>query len=354
MPLMPASFAKATTDHIARIVEEWAQLIGLSTDLELITGVSMQARANVLENESVAANDYDIEGDFNKAFRTVAENISVTAMWGVTFPLTVSQYDAHCQDQGDTVDSTIVSLATYLDYYGLTADVPNYSLMIDPWFQDLWNFLSGELLPVQSVNPKPIHPDWRGTAYTSANAMGSIAWGGAFVDGYAGPDDYGCVKLVVEVTTDFAGGASAPSFTVTGLDYNSDAQTWTGGATGATNPVSAVATTITPAVVGMTRSTVAVASTTGVVAGSVMKVNAGLVDEEVILVEATGAGPTITAVFRKDHLAGAALTGKYSYILTSVGAPGSRAFDVNGFTFGATGHASGAVRVIGVPDRIAV
>jgi NitT/TauT family transport system permease protein len=75
-----------------------------------------------------------------------------------------------------------------------------------------------------------------------------------------------------------------------------------------------IRTTITPAITGPARLTVAVADASGIEERSVLTVNAGLEDEEVIEVEAIS-GSDITVMFEQSHAAGASLTGTHDRIL---------------------------------------
>jgi hypothetical protein len=119
-----------------------------------------------------------------------------------------------------------------------------------------------------------------------------------------------------------------------------------------TAPTGATWSLLSGPIVGQKRQTVLVGSTTGIVAGTVLTVDAGLPTQEVIIVEAVGTG-TITAVFQLAHTAGATLTGNQSYA-TTPSVSGRRLVSVSGITLTLSSHSAGAVRVCGRQDRVAV
>ena len=352
---MPALLTDAqlesATDKLSRIYGEFAFFVTPSADLTVTTGTLLQAAANQLLAITVADSDsYEVERDLNAAFYTVASGLNAAEMMSNLFATSLAALQTHYAAESDDG-----GLAEYLLATNNPTEALNiYVTLVDAWFQDFWTYVNGTALDSESVMTKPIHPDWRGTEYTDVDAMGSRAVGGAFTDGYAVDSAYGGCNLTVEVTADFSGGAGAPTITVTGTDAEGASVVWTATVTGGNNPTSAIATTITPAVsTAAARLTVAVGSTDGIVAGSVLTVNAGLVDEEVILVESIAGGPTITAVFLKNHSAGAALTGKRTFLTTPATAT-SRCRDVTGITITINGHATGTVRVTGLPERAAI
>ncbi len=347
MGLLTDTNLKKVTDKLARIYAEFALFVTPSVDLTVTTGTLLQAVANQLLAVTVVdSDDYNVEADLNAAFYTVASQLNAAEMMSTMFATSLSALQTHYAGQSDED-----GFAEYLtETNNPTGALNEYNVLVDAWFQDFWTYVNATALDAESVMTKPIHPNWRGTTYTDSDAMGSRAVGGAYTDGYTVDAAYGACKPTVEVTADFTGGSAAPVITVTGLDGEGNSVVWAVTETGGNNPTSAVSTTITPAVVAPgTRITAAVASTTGIVAGSVLTVSAGLVDEEVILVESIAAGPTITAVFLKAHGAGAALTGKHTF-LTTPGTATSRIRDVTAISI--TGdHATGTVRVTGLPER---
>lgn len=352
MGLLTTTLLKSTTDKLARIYGEFSYFVAPSVDLSITTGALLQAAANQLLNITVvSSDDYNVEADLNSAFYTVATKLNAAEIASGLFLTSLTALNTHYAGQSGQAGFAEYLLATN----NPTGALALYSVLVDAWLQDFWTFTQGTALDAESVMHKPIHPDWRGTTYTDSKAMGQRAVGGAFADGYACDAAYGGVVPTVEVTADFSGGGAAPTVVVTGTDAQGVVITFTATVTGGNNPVSAVATTITPAVsTAAARVTVVVASLTGIVAGSVLTVNSGLVDQEVILIESINSGAvTITAVFLKNHGSGAALTGKTTY-LTTPSTVGSRCRDVTGITIGITSHSAGTVRVIGAPERSAI
>jgi hypothetical protein len=335
------------TDKLARIYAEFALFASPSADPALFTGTLLQATANELLRYTVEdSDDFQIEADLNAAFKTVADSMNAASIMGGLFTSALTALNNHYASQSDEG-----GLAEYLlAVNNPTGALNEYNLLVDSYFQDFWTFVNGTEIDAESVMHPCIHPDWRGGLYPNAQAMGSRAVGGAFTDGYSCDASYGAVNIKVEVTTTFAGGGAPPTISVAGTDGEGNAITWTVNVTGGNNPVSAVATTITPAIsTASARLTVAVGSVTGMVAGSILMVNSGLEDEETIEVESI-VGTDITAVFLRNHPAGAALTGRTTFTATP-SVLTSRLRDVTGITITASGHAAGAVRVIGVPER---
>lgn len=352
MGLITNAQLEQVTDKLARLYAEFAYFVAPSSDLTTTTGTLLQATGNQLLAIIVAdSNNYEAQRDLNAAFYTTTSALNAAELTNQLYGTALAALNTHYAAESDEDGFAEYLLATN----NPTGSLNTYDTLVDAWFQDWWTATNGTALDVESVMHKPIHPDWRGTTYTNAQAMGSRAVGGSLTDGYAADAAYGGVKPTVEVTAGFSGGGAAPTITVTGTDAEGASVVWTATVTGGNNPTSAVSTTITPAVTTATaRATVVVASLSGIVAGSVLKVNAGLVDEEVILVESIDAGAvTITAVFSKNHTAGAALTGKRTFVTTPATAT-SRLRDVTAITIGITGHAAGTVRVTGLPERIAV
>lgn len=352
MGLITDTQMKSVCDKLARLFGEFAYFVAPSEDLSTTTGTLLQATGNQLLAIIVAdSNNYEAQRDLNKAFHDTTEALNAAELTSQLYGTAIAAVNTHY-----AAESGEDGFAEYLlSINNPTGTLNVYTALVDAWFQDWWTYTNGTALDAESVMHKPIHPDWRGTTYTDSKAMGQRAVGGSFSDGYDCEDAYGAVVPTVEVTADFSGGGAAPTVTVAGTDAEGAAVTWTATVTGGNNPTSAVSTTITPAVTTATaRATVVVASLSGIVAGSVLKVNAGLVDEETILVESIDGGAvTITAVFTKNHTAGATLTGKRTFV-TTPSTVGSRLRDVTGITIGITGHAAGTVRVTGLPERVAV
>lgn len=353
---MPALLTDAllvsATDKLARIYGEIAYFVTPSVDLTVTSGTILQVAGNQLLAITVEdSNSYEVERDLNAAFYTVATGLNAAEMMANLYSTSLTALNTHYASESDESGFAEYLLATN----NPTGSLDTYAVLVDAWFQDFWTYVQGTALDPESVMTKPIHPSTRGSEYTDAQAMGSYNVATTtYTDGYEVDAAYGACKLTVEVVTDFSGGGAAPTITITGTDAEGATITWTATVTGGSNPTSAIATTITPAITtAAARLTVAVGSTTGIVAGSVLTVNSGLVDEEVIIVESIAAGPTITAVFTKNHSAGAALTGKRTFV-TTPSTVTSRCRDVTNIAVGITGHTAGVVRVTGLPERVAI
>ena len=125
--------------------------------------------------------------------------------------------------------------------------------------------------------------------------------------------------------------------------------TWSATLTG-NNPVSAVATTITPAITATGLQTVAIGSATGIVEGSVLLIDDGLSTEEFVSVIAIS-GTNITAVFAQTHLAGADVDTLTTKALTP-SVSGRRLKKVVGMTITAADITEGGVRVVGKQQQM--
>lgn len=264
----------------------------------------------------------------------------------------ISALNAHCSNYGDTVDSTINDISTFLAYYSGGSGGSKFAKMVTPEFNTLYHASKGTYLSPSVVMSPAIQP-----TLVANTDMGEITVGGSFVAG----DDvdtafYSEVVPAFEIQTNFAGGATDATATITGLDDEGNAVTYGPTTlTGGNNPVSALSgITLTAGVTTHARQTPTISSTTGIIAGSVLTINKDLVDEEVIIVESIGSG-VITAVFRKAHSSGATVDG---YTTTAAGVAstgaGRRLRSVTNLALGLGTHASGKVRVVGTQDRAAV
>ncbi len=283
----------------------------------------------------------------------------------------VKALDSHVAGQGSTVASSITGLESYLAYYNGGAGGALFANMVTPSFDDLWNAVYGDQTCLTVANYLAGSNDGPAAAATStpvltpginptngqASGMGYATAAGSYVPGQtsvvqsatAGAKSYAEANLIAVVQANFANGTGAPGAAVTGTDHlGNAAQSWTG-TFGSNNPAAAITpTTITPAVIAQARQTVALASVTGIVAGSLLTVNSGLVDQETVLVEAVVAS-TVTAVFLKAHLAGAAVTGATTIAL--VNADGRRCRSISNISLVLSGHNAGAVRVEAAEQR---
>jgi len=257
----------------------------------------------------------------------------------------LSALNTHIATQGPITAAAITGIDTYLQYLNSSP----FSAMAAPGYLDLHHALFASNLDSQGVMSPAIHPTWNSAV--SANGIGKRAVGGAYTAGTT-PNivDYSETVPLLEVTTDFANGATHPVVTVSGHDHLDATTTWSV-TFGDNNPVAAVSTTFTDPIVAQARQTIAVASATGIIHGSVLTVNAGLTDQEVIVVENVS-GSDITAVFQKAHADNATVTGHTTVALTPAG--GARIRTITGIVITIGTHDAGEVRVVGRQDRVPV
>lgn len=338
-------------DKMSRVQDSVTTLFGTAASHPAGT---LYQYAQDLETISVGSNDYDIETDLNTACRSfkLAFDASTTDSYGQSTLYTLmTGLDTHFSNHGTELvsDGTVSDTATFLAYYngGSGSGTSVYDNQVIDTFGDLYSTLTGTSLTASNVFKKSYHP-YINSSYT--NGMGTRAVGGAFTDGQSITSaSYAAALMMVEITANFSGGTGLPTVTIAGTDDTGATTTTWSVTLDSNNPVSAVSTTVTPAITAGSRQVVAVASASGIVPGSVMKINSGLVDEEVFVVEAV-AGTNITGAFLKAHSAGAALTGLRTYA-TTPSVAGRRCVDVSNITIGITGHSAGTVRVFNRQTR---
>jgi hypothetical protein len=347
MSLISVANLQLLTDKLAALYDRWRVEFGVSTG-NPVAGTDRYLADHALTVLTTTVDDYQQQYDMSQQFYTLATkcNRKDTARLHLTSVL--ASIEDHMSQRGSSVAASIVSLATFLSYYNGGSGGSAYSSMLHPVFGDLWYDIYASRLPDEGLFHPGVHPYLDATNY--ANGFGTRAVGGAFADGasYESTPLYSELEPMLEVIVNFSGGDAPPTFTVAGTDNTGAALNWTATG-GSNNPEAAVSTTITPALNAMGRQTFAVASASGIVIGSTLKINAGLTDEEVIVVENVS-GTDITAVCMKAHGAGAALTGFTTLALTPATA-GRRIRDVTGITIGITAHTAGAVRVVGKQQR---
>lgn len=257
----------------------------------------------------------------------------------------VSALNTHIATQGPLTSSSITGIDTYLQYLNSTP----FTALAPPNYRALHLALFGSAIDNAGVMKSAIHPTW--DSAVSANGIGKRAVGGAYTAGTT-PNiaDYSETVPLIEVTTLFADGGSAPSVSIAGVDHLGATTTWAATLTGS-NPPAAVSTTFTEAITAQSRQVIPVASATGIVRGSVLTVDAGTEDEEVIIVEAIDT-LDVTAVFQKAHDDNAAVTGYSTYVPTPAG--GARIRTITSITITIDGHTAGEVRVVGRQDRVPI
>lgn len=350
MSLITTTNLKTLTDRYARIYHLLYPVFGDPDDADAPVAPSAQYAADLALDLLTTIGDHEQISDMEPASYTAFTKANLRSGCGFLTNV-LNAIGNHCGSRGSSVNAGINSLETYLEYYNGGDGGDRFNAMVCPGFADLWYLLFRTRLPNEGVMSPAVHPDW--DSAVAAAAMGSRAVGGAFTDG----DDidetiYSEVEPLVEITVNFAGGATDPVVAIAGVNQDGLTTTTWSVTLDSNNPASAVSTTITPSVAAQARQTVALGSTSGIVAGSVLKVNSGLVDEEVIVVETVGGG-SITAVFTKAHSAGAALTGKRTYAMTP-SVVGDRCRDVTGITITVGTHSAGTVRITGKQDRVPV
>lgn len=351
MSLISTTNLLAYTDYLGAINKKLKSVADPVANQASPTISTLQAWAKNLETLiTTTCADYQQQSDLLADAHATLIAINQEAIAKSALNTAVQALQRHIQTRGSSVDSSINSLSTYLSYYNGGGGGSLFNKLVCPEFNTLWyNIFSAYLPPVGVMSPA-IQPRFNTSA--SANGLASRAIGSSIVLGDSvNTTLYSAVVPMLEVTVVFGGGSAPPAYVITGTDHLGNATaTWTVTLTG-NNPVSAVSTTITPAVTGQSRQAVAIGSATGIVAGSVLIVNAGLIDEEVIVVE-TLVSTTLTAAFQLAHTAGATLTGYSTYALTPVN--GARIVSVSAIAPTVTGTSSGTVRIVGRQDRVQV
>lgn len=347
MSLISVANLQLLTDKLAALYDRWRTEFGISTGSP-VAGTDRYLANNALTVLTTTVDDYQQQYDMSQQLYTLTTKCNRKDTARLHLASVLASIEDHMSQRGSSVAASITSLATYLSYYNGGSGGAAYSSMLHPVFGDLWYDIYTSRLPSAGLFHPGIHPYLDATNY--ASGMGTRAVGGAFSDGaaYESTPLYSGVEPMLEIIVNFSGGVAPPTFTVAGTDNTGAALNWTATG-GSNNPTAAVSTTITPALNAMDKQTFAVASASGIVIGSTLKINAGLSDEEVIVVEDVS-GSNVTAVVMKEHGAGAALTGFTTLALTP-GTAGRRCRDVTGITIGISSHSAGTVRVVGKQQR---
>lgn len=350
--LISAADMLLLTDRLASM---WADILpAMGTSSSTAVAGTVRATAEAMQGNLLAIMTYAPEIDMLSQSQQVIDAANAEAVSGFMIPM-ISALDSHCSSRGSTVDTSITSISTFLAYYSGGAGGSKFASMVTPTFNDLYYALRGSHLGLAGVMSPGLHPTLDATAYP--NGMGRRAVGGSFVDGVAVDNSlYSEVIPAIEVITNFSGGTTAVTVTISGTDDQGNAASY-GPTTlaGGNNPAAALAgITITPVINAHERQVVALSSTTGIIQGSVLTIDSGTTKEEVIVVEVV-AGTNVTAVFHKAHSAGATVTGNTTTAAgtASTGA-GRRLRDVTTITVTVGTHAAGAVRISGIQDRAPV
>lgn len=288
-----------------------------------------------------AVDDYEQEVDLGTVVNTSRNATEALALAAALFPGPVRNLVTHVRVRG-----TGLTLSSQLAAWNNA--VP-WSALLSPEFGEVFAAVSGAALPAAAVYSPAINP-----TNGASGGMGTRTDSVAFTDGAdVVTATYSPVNLLGVLTTNLAGGSDGGTLTVTGTDNTNASMTWTGtfGSGGTPNPASAVSTTITPAITTPGRQTVALGSVDGIAAGQWLEIDtAGTTAAETVLVEAV-VSSTITAVFQKAHLAGAAAVGVRSVLLTPATA-NRRAKSLSAITFTGGSHTTWAFRIDGVQDRV--
>ncbi len=343
--ITPARFLSITD----KIGETWRQIrIVLDTSSTAVPAASSSRYPlyQALGELVVDSDDYFQQSSMSEQIYQAYTNLLATVLVQSIMSGPCSAIESHMQERGGSVAGSIVGIETFLAWYNGSGGSA-FSTLASPDFAELYFYARGAVLAPAGVMSPAIHPhlDSAATNGMGVRAVGGSATVGAAVD----TTKHSAVVPILEVTANFSGGSAAPTVTVGGVDDQADSGTQWTATLDSNNPASAVSTTLSATTTAMSRQTVAVASASGIMVGSVLKVDSGLVGEEVVVVEGVS-GSDVTAVFRKAHGAGATVTGFRSYTLTPSVA-GRRLVSLTSITIGTTGHAAGTVRVVGRRDR---
>lgn len=346
MSLISTTNLQKLTDKLAFLYDRLRVSDGIHTG-SAVAGTNRYLAEQMLTLLTTTVDDYQQQQDMATAVYTLSTKMNRKDTARQFFLPVISAINDHLSQRGSSVAAAIVDLPSYLTYYNGGGGGAAYSALFHPVLGELYYDILSSRLPDEGLFHPGIHP-YLDSTYS--NGMGVRAVGGSLTDGaaYESTPLYCEVEPLAEVIVAFSGGGSAPTLTVAGTDNTGASLNWTATLTG-NNPAAAVSTTITPALNAMDRQTFAVASATGIIVGSVLKINSGLIDEETIIVEAVS-GTDVTAVVKLAHSAGAALTGFQTYALTPATA-GRRMRDLTGITIGIGTHSAGTVRIVGKQER---
>lgn len=347
LSLISAARLLSITDKMG---ETWRQIKGVldvSSAAAPGVGSSRYPLYQALGELAVNSDDYFQQNDLSSYVYSAYTNLLATSLAQGTLAGMCGSVDSHISTYGSLVDASIIGVDTFQAWYNGGSGGAKFSSLLSPDFADLYYYAKSTTLAAGGVMSPAIHPTIDATA---VNGMGTKTTGGSYTAGNAvDTTRYSEVAPVVEVIANFSGGSAAPAVTIAGTDDTGSTSTTWSVTLDSNNPAAALSTTISPAVTAMGRQTLAFGSASGIAIGSVLKVNAGLIDEETIIVENV-AGANVTAVFRKAHTAGAAITGNRSYA-TTPSVSGRRIRSVSGITLTLSSHAAGTVRVVGRQDR---
>jgi len=352
MPIISQANLRTLTDHLANIWDLLKPKAGEVADVAAPVAGTAQYAADAAQDLITSIGDYEPIRDMAQQMYNLARGMNVEGILGgsgitTTMKAAVSAINSHAAALGSSVDSSVTNLTSLMVY----ANTTRFTSMLAPTFGDLWYALFGTRLTPYGLLSPAIHPTWN--ADVSAEGMGSRAYGGSFTAGTAMDNTlHSEVEPLVEVVTSFANGTTPPQVTIAGTDHTGNTATTWSVTFGDTDPSAAVSTTTTEAITAQARQTITLDDATGIIVGSVLTINSGDVDEEVVIVE-TVASDDITAVFLKAHDSGAAVTGNLT-VATTPSVAGRRLRSVSGITLTLDTHDAGKIRVVGKQDRVPV
>lgn len=342
--------------------------LGLSTD----TIVPGNVR-NLINNALVTAVNL---ADATQEIDLVASNSLQNAILNLTANILSPSYlrrpvddlNSHCQKNGGLVAASITSIDTFMSYYNGGGGGLAFSNPATYDFAQLYFVLYSKLMTYPNQLYDVVNSLWSSTLYPKS--FGSISFNGTYSAGFADiPTGYCEQNLVAQVTSSFSGGTSQPFITVSGIDNTGAAMTWTAQLTSQSaspgtpssssstsavnNPAGMLTGVVTQSAINaQQRQTIPLNNTSTIVPGSVLTINSGLIDQEVIEVESV-AGQSITAAFKKAHSNGAAVSGLVTVSMTPATA-GRRARSISNISIGGGSWSAGTIEVAGVSDRIAI
>lgn len=357
------------TDHYGAAYNLLKSQLGLSTDA-IVAGPPR----NLINNALITAVNL---GDATQEIDLVATTSLQNAILNLTANLLSPSYlrrpvddlSSHCQKNGGLVAASINSLDTFLTYYNGGGGGVTFSNPATYDFSQLYFILYSKLLTYPNQLFDVINSQWNATLYP--HSFGSVSYANVYTAGFSGISASYCEQnLIAQVTTSFASGGSQPFITATGIDNTGASMTWTaqltsqaitpgtpGSSSSSTNSVNNPAGMLTgvltqSSIVAQLRQTIPLNNISTIVPGSVLTINSGLVDQEIIEVESI-TGSSITAAFKKAHANGATVSGLVSVSMTPAVA-GRRARSISNISIGGGSWSAGEIEVAGWSDRIAI
>lgn len=348
MALITNANLKTFCDKLAAAWDLAFTAIGTKSGSPAAAG-TVRAAVNNLQTAVLGIGDYEQSVDLLGPVNAALTAATGEAMFAWLAQL-LQGLNYHLNARGREVAGSIIDLPSYLNYYNGGSGGALFSCLLCPEMRAVYGQLPGApSLPAAGVMSPALQSDINSSA---PNGMGTCTYSGTYTAGVGvTTGSYSAVSLVAEVHTAFASGTGAPTITVAGVSHLGDSTTTWGATWGSNNPSGALSgVTITPAITAMENASVVVSSSAGIVPGSVLTINKGLVDQELVVVTAVADGTHLTARFALAHSAGATIDGWDSIQLTSTPS-GRRCVSVSGITIGLTGQTAGLVYLNGVQDR---